>query len=158
MLNGTKRLIIALFNVNRMKKNGDTLSGSRVRLDLFKTLSTRLTNTHIRNARIAPHHMKDHITMLQDVRRSVGYWDLHIHLKLKARLRKRKALLVCLEKIADSFPGVRYYQGVHDVCLFLLELCNEDVDMSARMAGTLLLTYFHDFMSMDSYMVYTLNT
>lgn len=134
-----------ILNCSIMTENRRSM---KIRRDLLQLL---LALAPQGNARMASTFMreKDRRTMIQDVRRSVSFWDIHTHLKMKFRLRKRKNLMKCLENTFSTSSTVKYYQGLHDICLFILELCDENVDLARDITVGLFTAHFHDFMNTD---------
>ena len=84
----------------------------------------------------------DRRTMVLDVQRSVAHWDVHKGLKISRRIRKRKDLLRVLQTVAQTTPKFRYYQGFHEVCLVILEVCENDVDQAVGYIRQLVMTDF----------------
>ena len=129
------------------KKKCSAISGSKRRRELLDILrASRPQKFPCKQSLVDE---KDYRTMVQDVKRSVSYWDVHTHLKVKARLRKRNALMECLNIVSRSVPGFSYYQGMHDICLFLLEVCNDNVCVASEIATCILTDHFQDFMQLD---------
>jgi len=85
-----------------------------------------------------------------DVQRSVAHWNVHRHLSPTQRNSIRSALRDTVHNVVSSYPGFRYYQGIHEVCLVVLHATNVDVILSTSICRVLLLTHFkslvlHDF-------------
>lgn len=129
------------------KKKCGAISCSKRRQELLDILRTLCARTF--PFKVCLVDEKDYRTMVQDVKRSVSYWDVHTHLKVKARLRKRNSLMECLNNVSRSIPGFSYYQGMHDICLFLLEVCNDNVCVASEVATWILTAHFQDFMKLD---------
>jgi len=84
----------------------------------------------------------DKQTIALDVKRSVAHWDVHKKLSIVERERRRSQLQTLIEATIRTVPHVRYYQGIHDVCLVILELCDGDVEIGLVILRPLLLTHF----------------
>jgi hypothetical protein len=69
-------------------------------------------------------------TVVMDVKRSVAHWDVHRNLSTRDRSRLRDSLQNLVVGVASSIGGFRYYQGVHEVCLVILQAFNGDTKSS----------------------------
>ena len=88
-------------------------------------------------------------TIAVDVKRSSAHWDVHQSLKIAKRVKKRKLLVDLIETLAESIHGFRYYQGVHEICLVVLELTNGNVDAAFDVLHPLLVCHFGHFIRRD---------
>lgn len=91
----------------------------------------------------------DRQTISVDVRRSSAHWDIHRYMKTSTRISKRKVLNGLVEDLATSISGFRYYQGIHEVCLVVLEVCEGDPDNSYDILVPLLNSHFSHFIKHD---------
>jgi hypothetical protein len=91
----------------------------------------------------------DRHVMLIDIKRSVAHWDIYKHMKLTNRIAKRRSLFQALETLATSFDGFRYYQGLHEVCLVILELCQHDIPQTVCFMHSILKSGLDKFVRDD---------
>jgi hypothetical protein len=84
-----------------------------------------------------------------DVHRSAVFWDIHKFMKQSHRIRRRKALAETLHTLLESQAGLRYYQGLHDVCLVVLEITGGDKAQAIRLLHPLIRSHFSKFLTMD---------
>ena len=84
-----------------------------------------------------------------DVHRSVSFWDIHKFVKTSHRIRRRKALNDALHDILESKQEFKYYQGLHDVCLVVLELVGGNKGEAVRLLRPFLLLHFKAFLTSD---------
>jgi hypothetical protein len=92
---------------------------------------------------------RDMSVIRADIRRSVVFWDIHQNLKPAQRIKKRKALFEVIQAMLTTFPRFRYYQGMHDVCLVVLEVTRGDVPETIRLLKPLLTCMFEPFLSKE---------
>ena len=92
---------------------------------------------------------KDAPVISADVRRSVAFWDIHQHMKPSKRIQKRRRLALTIKGVAASLPEFRYYQGLHDVCLVMLEVANDNVNEAVRFSNFILRNAFLHLMQTD---------
>ena len=92
---------------------------------------------------------RDKQVMAIDVHRCLAHWDIHRHIKIAKRIHKRSLLLSVLDGVSKRIERFRYYQGLHEVCLVVLEACQEDVTEATKCSVALLETGFHDFTHLD---------
>ena len=95
---------------------------------------------------ISPNDMK---TIELDVRRSVAHWDVHRQLSESRRDLMRSSLLKMIIQLVCSIRGFRYYQGVHEVCLVVLQASGGDVSRSVRVCRQIFLRHFGDLIYRD---------
>lgn len=91
----------------------------------------------------------DKQTIAVDVRRSSAHWDIHEFMKTSKRISKRAVLNRLVEDLATTVPGFRYYQGVHEVSLVVLEVCGGDTEKAFRILSRLLDAHFGHFIRTD---------
>ena len=84
-----------------------------------------------------------------DISRSVVFWDIHQNIKTSLRIKKRKALLCVIREILHSYPKFRYYQGLHDVCLVVLEVAGGDANLAVHLLKPFLVSFFQPFLTDD---------
>lgn len=91
----------------------------------------------------------DRQTIAVDVRRSSAHWDVHQFMKTSKRVSTRKSLNKLVERVATSIIGFRYYQGIHEICLVVLEVCNGDAEKAFQILVPLLSIHFDHFIEQD---------
>lgn len=101
---------------------------------------------HVGAHRVPRHDMT---VMAADVSRSAAFWDIHKHLKIAQRAKRRKFLASLLKRVSETLPGFRYYQGIHDVCLVVCECVHYDMDKALPMLRALLHAHFDRMMRDD---------
>ena len=92
---------------------------------------------------------KDAHVISEDVRRSVAFWDIHQHMKPSKRIQKRRRLALTIKGVAGSLAEFRYYQGLHDVCLVMLEVAKDNVNEAVRFSNFILRNAFLHLMQTD---------
>jgi hypothetical protein len=84
-----------------------------------------------------------------DVKRSVAHWDVHRRLTPQEREKIRNALRTLIFDVICSLEGFRYYQGVHEVCLVILQATNADLETSTSICRTIFGSHFSSLISHD---------
>ena len=115
---------------------------------LQKLMGSHHTSEGMRNMNFV--HSSDLKTIDLDVQRSAAHWDVHRHLSAAERERIRTALRTTVFNVISSCQGLRYYQGIHEICLVVLQATNIDVEMTSSICRSIMLKHFtsllyHDF-------------
>ena len=87
--------------------------------------------------------------MAMDVRRCLAHWDIHRHIKITKRIQRRRSLLALLDSVSKRLSHFRYYQGLHEVCLVVLEVCQDDLNIATEYSVALLELGFYDLIHRD---------
>jgi hypothetical protein len=115
----------------------------------YADMATTSRNRHRRAESDSSISRADKQTIAVDVRRSSAHWDIHEFMKTSKRISKRAVLNRLVEDLATTVPGFRYYQGVHEVSLVVLEVCGGDTERAFRILSSLLDAHFGHFIRND---------
>ena len=84
-----------------------------------------------------------------DVSRCAAHWDIHRHLSISKRVTKRRQLKNLIQLTGQSVKGFRYYQGLHEVALVILEISGDDVLKSLDLLQRIVKEVFMQFVLVD---------
>lgn len=84
-----------------------------------------------------------------DVSRTAAHWDIHQYLSISKRIAKRKLLSALLLKLGTVHENFGYYQGLHEVGLVILEVCDCNLSEALPLLSRFVSGYFGAFVQSD---------
>ena len=131
-----------------LTKSGKESISSQSRDIFLKDWNLNLSDTVVAKT-VSKMDARDLHVIAVDVSRSVAHWDIHRHISISKRVatrRKLKELIICLGSRVDNF---RYYQGLHEVSLVALEVCDGDTTVAVHLLERIVHDKFMHLVMMD---------